>query len=203
MLSRLKRAWPVLALLVVLALVSVWAFSRLRVPELHGTVLQSAERPADFTLSGSDGQPHSLSDFQGKWTALYFGYTFCPDVCPTTLADLRVARQQLGNQADDLQVVMVTVDPQRDTADKMKQYLGFFDPTFLGLTGDEQAISNAATQFGIFYEAEQTAGATGYLVSHTSTIIILDPDGRMRYLIPFGVKGPEIAADLRWLMRRG
>lgn len=201
--ARLRTALPWLALVLAVAVGSVWIIGRLRPPELHGTVLQASDLPADLTLEGSDGQQHSLRDFAGKWTAIYFGYTYCPDVCPTTLADLRLARQELGARADDLQVVMVTVDPKRDSAEKMATYLKAFDPTFLGLTGSEEQINAAATQFGIYYEEQKTEGATGYLMNHTSTVILLDPVGRMRFLIPYGVKGTDIAADLRYFMRRG
>jgi protein SCO1 len=195
-----KAAYGVVALVALLALGAV-AWQWLRPPELHGTVLQAPERAADFTLVGSDGQPVRLSDFAGKWTLLYFGYTFCPDICPTTMADLRAARAALGNRAGNVQVVLISVDPERDTPETVGRYATAFDPTFVGLTGTPEQIAAAATPFGVYYAKEGETGAGSYLVSHTSTIMVVDPEGYLRYVIPYGVGGEAIASDLRYLMR--
>jgi protein SCO1/2 len=202
-----RPLWQRLLLLLVVvgavAAFGVWLVGRLRPPELHSTVLQAPELPADFVLTGSDGNPVHLSDLQGKWTALYFGYSFCPDVCPTTLADLNVMMQALGNRADDAQVAFVSLDPERDTPQRMADYLAYFNPAFIGLTGDAQAVDQAATQFGVYYEQRDVGGASGYLIDHTSTVIVLDPEGRMRLVFPYGVKGEDMASDLLYFMRRG
>lgn len=187
-----------LTLVVVLAMLLWWW---LRPAQLHGAELQPGAVVADFELLGSGGAPVRLSDFRGKWTALYFGYTFCPDVCPTTLSDLAVMMRALGNLREDVQVVMVTVDPERDTPERLAAYLRYFDPSFLGLSGAPEAIAAAATQFGVFYEREPRSG-DDYLVHHTSTVIVIDPEGRMRVVYPYGVSGADMATDLRYLMRR-
>ncbi len=179
-----------------------WLVTRMRAPELHGTVLQAPDAISDVTLIGTDNQPVRLSDLQGKWAALYFGYTFCPDVCPTTLADLDAMVEQLGNRADDIQVAFVSIDPARDTPERMAQYLAYFNPSFLGLTGDAQSINAAATQFGVFYEAREVEGASGYLMDHTSTVVLVDPEGRARMVFPYGVSGKDMADDVRYMMRR-
>jgi len=144
-----------------------------------------------------------LRDVQGKWTLLYFGYTFCPDVCPTTLADLKAMNTALGDKADKAQVVFVTLYPARDTPERLDAYLNAFDPSFMGLTGTPAAIDAAATEFGVYYQKREVEGAGGYLVDHTSTVSVLDPKGRLRMVFPYGVAGADIAADLKYLMRRG
>ncbi len=178
----------------------VW---RMRPPELHGVVLQSPQRAADFTLTASTGEPLSLSDLRGQHVLLYFGYTFCPDVCPTTLADLRMMAQDLGEKTmEDVQVVMVSVDPERDTPERLAQYMSFFDRTFIGMTGPLEDIDAAATQFGVYYEHNRVEGASEYLVDHTSTVTLIDDDGYVRMVFPYGTPGEDIAADLRYMMRR-
>lgn len=201
-----RSRWLTLAVAIgAVALVTalgIWLVARMRPPELHGTVLQAPDQAADFVLTGTDGQPVHLRDLEGKWTALYFGYTFCPDVCPTTLADLDAMIEQLGNRADNMQVAFVSVDPARDTPQRIGEYLAYFNPEFIGLTGDEAAVNAAATQFGVFYAQREVEGASGYLVDHTSTVVLLDPDGRMRMVFPYGVSGHDMAADVRYMMRR-
>ena len=184
-------------------MLGVLAVYWLRPPVLHGTVLQAPDLPADFTLINEQGQETQLRDFQGKWTLLYFGYTFCPDVCPTTLADLRTMNVALGDKADDAQVVFVSLDPARDTPERMAAYTDAFDPTFMGLTGSPEAIDAAATGFGVFYQKHEVEGASGYLIDHTSTVALIDPKGYVRMIFPYGTPGADIAADLKYFMRRG
>lgn len=186
-----------LAAVILAALVLSW----LRPPEMHGVVLQSPDRAADFTLMASTGQPMSLSDLRGKHLLLYFGYTFCPDVCPFTLNDLAKAKELLGRKGEDLQVVMITVDPERDTAEQLALYLPNFDPTFIGLTGEMEEIQAAASQFGIFFEKHEGSEATGYLVDHTASILLVDPEGYLREVFSYGTPPEDIAADLRYWMR--
>ena len=185
-------------LLVILTGVALWWF---KPPEMHGVVLQSPQRATDFTLTASTGEPLSLSDLRGKYVLIYFGYTFCPDVCPTTLNDLVDTMDALGKKAKDVQVVMVSVDPQRDTPEQLASYLKYFDPSFLGMTGSVGDVDAAGTQFGVYFEAREGSAATGYLVDHTSTITLIDPDGYMREVFPYGTAGDEIAADVAYWMR--
>ncbi|MCB0045075.1 MAG: SCO family protein [Caldilineaceae bacterium] len=189
---------------VVLLALLAFLLLRMRPPELHGMVLQSPQRATDFTLvSSSTGEPVSLSDLRGKYVMLYFGYTFCPDVCPTTLADLRMMAQDLSDkEMEDVQVVMVTVDPERDTPERLGEYLGFFDPRFLGMTGPLDEIIAASTQFGVYFEYNKVEGASEYLVDHTSTITLIDPDGYARMIFPYGTPGADLAEDLRYWMKR-
>ena len=167
----------------------------------HGTVLQAPVPADNFTLTDHDGNLVSLEDFRGQVVLLYFGYTFCPDVCPATLTELARAKNALGQDADKLQVIMITVDPERDTPEKLKKYVTHFDPDFLGLSGDEEEIAVAATPLGIYYEKQEGSEATGYLVDHTASVIAIDPQGHLRIIYPFGTPGEDIAKDIGHLIR--
>jgi protein SCO1 len=173
----------------------------LRPYRYHGMVFQSPQPAKVFTLTGPGGQPVSLSDYRGKLVVLYFGYTYCPDVCPTTLADLGQAMEKLGKKADGVQVVMVTVDPERDTPERLAEYVSFFNPTFAGLSGTPDQIAAAATPFGIYYEKHEGTPASGYLVDHTATISVLDREGRLKLVWPFGTPSDDMAADLGQMLK--
>jgi protein SCO1 len=132
---------------------------------------------------------------------LYYGYTFCPDVCPTTLAEVTKAVQALGKKAEDVQVLMITVDPERDTPERLAEYMAFFNPSFVGLSGTPDQIAEAATPFGIYYQKHEGTSASGYLVDHTATVNVLDREGRMRLVWPFGTEGDAMAADLKQMLK--
>jgi len=177
----------------------VWRF---RPPEFHGVLIQSPDEAADFTLMTSTGEPMSLSDFRGKMVMLYFGYTFCPDVCPTTLNDLSNMMEALGpKKAKDVQVIMVTVDPERDTVEQLSSYLAYFDPTFLGMTGSVEDIQDIASHYGIFFERQEGDTQAGYLVDHTAVVTLVDEKGHVRMIFPYGTTGEDMAADLTYMMR--
>jgi protein SCO1/2 len=167
----------------------------------YGIVVDAAEPAEDFTLDGSIGRPVSLSEFRGKPLLLYFGYTTCPDVCPTTLADLRNAMQQLGADRDKVQVLFVSVDPERDTAERLGAYLPYFDPSFVGLTGPVADIEAIASRFGVMFRKNEANSAADYLVDHTSAVLLLDADGRLRLMFPYGTTGEQIAADTKLFLR--
>jgi protein SCO1/2 len=165
-------------------------------------VIQSPQRATDFTLNASTGERISLSDLRGQTVLLFFGYTFCPDVCPTSIADLTQAMQILGpKKADKVQVVFVSVDPERDTPDRLREYLSYFNPDFLGMTGTADELIAASTPFGIFYEKHDGTPATGYLVDHTATITLIDKDGYVRLVFPYGLGADKMAEDLDHLVR--
>jgi len=192
-------AWFAVFLAVALGL--NWALPRLQPHIFHGTVLQATATVQDFTLDTTLGKPMSLSDFRGKYLLLYFGYTFCPDVCPLTLSELKTAVTDLGQEADNVQVIFISVDPTRDTVEQLASYLPNFNQSFVGMTGAEETILQAATQFGIFYEIGKPTTGGYYTVDHTSTVIVVDPEGYPRLVFPYGVGGKEIAEDLRYMMR--
>ena len=202
-----RGLWAALAAVVLLiGAVAVWSVVNGRLPfgapTFHGTVIQSPDLAADFTLTASTGGQLSLSDLRGKVVLLYFGYTFCPDACPTTLSELKKVPAALGDRADEVQVVMVSVDPQRDTPEVLREYLSYFDPSFLGLTGTEEEVLAAATPLGIYFSAHEGSAASGYLVDHTTTILVIDKAGYLRLLYGFETQGEDIAADMRYLVRQ-
>lgn len=188
-----------LGVVVGLALVGAGAAAArlLAPPEYHGLVLEPNAPAADFTLTTAGGQRVRLSDFRGKIVLLFFGYRFCPDVCPVSLTMMKRALEALDAQADRVQVIMVSVDPERDPPDLIAEHVRRFDPRFLGLSGTPDEVAEAATPFGIYYERVAGSAATQYLVNHTATITALDGDGYVRVVYPHGTAGEEIAADIR------
>lgn len=173
-------------------------------PQLHGIQLQSPRVAEDFTLPTSTGETMSLSDFRGKYVVLFFGYTYCPDVCPMTLNDLQQMVKELGPQrAEKVQVIMVSVDPERDTPEQLATYLGAFNPSFIGMTGTVEEIQPVASQFGIFFERSEGSQNTNYLVDHTAAVTVIDPEGYVRMIFTNDVTGAEMASDVAYLMRRG
>lgn len=167
----------------------------------HGIVSQSLPRAADFTLTAHTGKPVRLGDLQGKLVLLYFGYTFCPGICPTTLAEVAQALQTLGPQeAEKIQVLMISVDPERDTPDRQAAYLTHFNPSFLGLTGTPEEIATTAASYGIYYKKYAGTTANSYMVDHTSMVIVVDEKGFVRLLFPFGTPAQAMADDLTALL---
>jgi len=159
-------------------------------------------RPApDFSLRGSNGADFKLSAYRGKVVALGFGYTSCPNVCPTTLLLLAQARQKLGVDAKDFQVVYVTVDPERDNADRMRQFVSAFDPSFIGLTGSPQVIGNIEKDYGIFAKRLPSKGDPGvYFIDHSALVYLIDRSGNLRAMMPFGVPVDDIVHDVKALL---
>ena len=167
-------------------------------PELKAGTFSPPRAAPDFSLQGSDGQPLNLSRYRGKVVALGFGFTFCPSVCPTTLATLAQARRKLGSSAADVQVVYVTVDPERDNAARMKEYLAAFDPTFVGGTGTAERLAAVRKDYGVF--AEKKGNGKDYQVAHSSFTYLIDRSGSLRALMPYGQGPDDYAHDLRILL---
>ena len=167
----------------------------------HGTVIQSPETSYDFTLNGGNGDV-SLSDFRGKLVLIYFGYIFCPDICPATLGNVNQALKQIGSKAEDIQLIMVSLDPQRDTPEKLEQYVAHFNPTFIGITGTQEQVDTVTSLYGIFYEKKEGSEATSYLIDHTATLMVIDREGYLKLVFPFGVTADEIADDLKYMLRQ-
>jgi protein SCO1/2 len=167
-------------------------------PELKAGTFSPPRAAPDFSLQGSDGQPLNLSRYRGRVVALGFGFTFCPSVCPTTLATLAQARRKLGSSAADVQVVYVTVDPERDNAARMKEYLAAFDPTFVGGTGTAERLATVRKDYGVF--AEKKGNGKDYQVAHSSFTYLIDRSGSLRALMPYGQGPDDYAHDLRILL---
>jgi protein SCO1/2 len=150
-------------------------------PDQVISVLPESKPLTAFALTDHNGHPFDLARLRGKWTFLFFGYTYCPDVCPTTLAELARAHTKIakhGGTGFDTQFVFVSVDPNRDTPAKLKQYVGYFDPSFVGVTGADPQIANLAGQLGARYEVQVKPGSDLYPVYHTPAIYLVDPKAR-------------------------
>ncbi|XHS80488.1 SCO family protein [Burkholderiaceae bacterium UC74_6] len=142
-----------------------------------------------------------LQTFRGKLVLLVFGFTHCPEICPTTLATLAQARQQLGAEAKDVQVVYVSVDPERDDADRVRKYLGAFDASFVGGTGKPQALESLRKNYGVIAKKiEAKAGTENYGMSHSTSVFLIDREGRLRALMPYGHPPADFVHDLRLLL---
>lgn len=166
-----------------------------------GTPLDPARQAPDFTLTDSKGSLYRLSDQRGDAVVLFFGYTSCPDVCPTTLAHFRQVKKELGEEAEGVQFVFVSVDPERDTPERLAAYVSAFDPEFVGLTGSRPELEAVWREYGIYVERVETPGsAAGYFVNHTSASFVIDPQGNLRLLHLYGAPADEVAADLKRLM---
>ena len=156
----------------------------------------------DFSLLDPDGKVRTLADFKGKVVVMFFGYTQCPDVCPTTLTEMQQVMTLLGPQSDKVQVLFVTVDPERDTAEILKQYVPAFDPRFLGLRpADEAALEKVTKDFKIYYKKVPGSKPGSYTMDHTAGSYAFDPEGRLRLYIKHA-QGPEtLAHDLKELLK--
>lgn len=169
-------------------------------PAYYGTLLDPPLPARDFELESVDG-PFRLSDLRGQHVAVFFGYTSCPDVCPMTLARLTAARREVGDLGDRLAIVLVTVDPERDSPERLAEYARAFGDNVYGLTGSPEAIARVATGFGIYYARSEGDTEAGYLVDHTATITVLDPEGRPRMLWAPQLGVDELASDMDTLLK--
>ncbi len=164
------------------------------------TDLSMVEWGKDFSLTDHNGQPRRLGDFKGKAVVLFFGYTQCPDVCPTTLSTMREAMTLLGDDAAKVQVLFATVDPARDTQQLLAQYVPAFHPSFLGLYADEKTIATVAKDFKVFYAKQPGTTPGSYSVDHSTGRYAFDPQGKLRLLFRHGEAPANVAADLRLLL---
>ena len=154
----------------------------------------------DFALVDHHGKPRRLADFRGKAVVLFFGYTQCPDVCPTTLSTMRETMALLGADAERVQVLFASVDPARDTPQLLAQYVPAFHPSFLGLLGDDATIAATAKEFKVFYAKRPGSTPETYTIDHTASSYAFDPSGKLRLLIRHGEQPANIAADLKLLL---
>ena len=157
----------------------------------------------DFALRGSDGAELKLGSYRGKFVVLGFGYSSCTDVCPITLALLAAARKKLGAKGHDMQVIYVTVDPERDTPARLKTYLAAFDPSFIGGSGTPEQLAAVRKDFGISAEKRPFGGGLpGYAMSHSSFVYFIDREGRLRAMMPFGHSVDDIVHDANILLQK-
>ena len=163
--------------------------------------ITGANYARDFRLTDVNGQARSLADFRGKVAVVFFGYTQCPDVCPTTMTDMAEVKRRLGSAGDRLQVIFVTLDPDRDTAEVLAQYVPAFDPTFIGLRGTRDETAAIAKDFKVFYQKVPGKTETSYTIDHTAGSYVFDRDGRLRLFLRHAGAIDPIVADLGKLLR--
>lgn len=170
-------------------------------PQFKGVDLTGADYARDIQLPDHDGKPRSLKDFQGKATVVFFGYTQCPDVCPTTLAELAEAKKLLGADGDKVQGVFVTVDPERDTPEVLKAYMANFDPSFVALRGTPEQVAAVAKDFKLYYKKVEGKTAATYTMDHGAASYVYDPQGRLRLYTRYGSGAQAMADDIRLLLK--
>ena len=161
---------------------------------------------SNFKLTNHFGSKASLSDYKGKVVVLLFGYTHCPDICPTQLNDMQKVLDKLGDDADQIQVIFITFDPDRDTPEVLKKYLAFFNPDFVGLTGTKEEIASVAQQFNVIYMKREVKSKAGYLMGHSSVIYVLDPLSKIYKWYMQNIQNPsstvdKIAEDIQELLK--
>ena len=167
----------------------------------QGSLIDPPIEAADFELTDQNGQPFRLSDHQGKVVLIFYGYTNCPDVCPLTLSDFKLIKADLGEQADQVSFVFITVDPERDSQERLKVYLANFDPVFSGLTGSRSELESVWTAYGVYQAKQETGSAAGYLVDHTARTYAIDKQGNLRLTYPFEMERQAILDDVRYLVQ--
>jgi len=168
-------------------------------PTFHFTDITGAEFARKLDLADVDGKQRSLADWNGKVTVVFFGYTQCPDVCPTTMAELAQIRKLLGADGDKLQTVFVTIDPERDTAEVLKAYVANFGPGVVALRGNAEQTAAAAKEFKVFYQKVPGKTAGSYTMDHSAASFVFDPKGRVRLFVPYGSDPKVLAADIKQL----
>lgn len=166
-----------------------------------GGELKPAKQAAALDLTDQNGQPFTIDQLKGNVVLLYFGYMTCPEICPTTLSDFKAVKEDLGDQAKYVKFVMVTVDPERDTSDRLKQYLAFWDPEFIGLRGDNAQTEAVEAAYGVTATRVELSGsASNYSIDHTALIYVIDTEGRLKLTYPYGSDPALIAKDIEHLL---
>ncbi len=171
-------------------------------PKFLNTDVTGADFGKALSLSDHDGKPRTLADFQGKIVVLFFGFTQCPDVCPTTLAEMAKVVKDLGPDGTKVQVLFVSVDPMRDTKTLLKQYVTAFNPSFIGLSGDAAATVRAAKEFKVYVQHNTPKADGSYTVDHSAGTFILDQQGRLRLFAQYGAGAEKLLGDIRTLLKQ-
>ncbi|NOT16406.1 MAG: SCO family protein [Methylotenera sp.] len=168
--------------------------------QFHATDISAVDFGQTLALTDHTGKPRTLADFKGKVIVLFFGYTHCPDVCPTTMADLKQTMKLLGNRADELQVLFATLDPERDKQDVLAQYVPNFDSRFIGLFGSKAQTEKVIKDFKLYAAKVESTGRGGYTIDHSAGTYIFDKTGKLRLYVDYGQKPDLLAADIQQLL---
>ena len=197
----------VLFMLAFLAVASIIYAQGIEGSESSDSILKNPEFyenfGGDFSLTGPDGKIISLEDFRDKLVLVYFGYTFCPDVCPITLSKLKLVMLDLGEKSEDVQVIFISIDPERDSYKRLKDYVPYFHPTFIGLTGSEADIAAVAKKYQTIYIKQKVESEAGYLMAHTDVIILVEQNGKYRGRYKSKFDMGKLTKDINRLLEKG
>ncbi|MCU0490706.1 MAG: SCO family protein [Chloroflexaceae bacterium] len=183
-----------------LALALVFTLSGCGQHQFSGTVIEPPNDAADFTLTDQNGQPFRLSEQRGKVVLMYFGFTNCPDFCPSSMGKLATVQRELGTDAANVQVVFITADPERDTPERLQQYVTAFHPSFLGLRGTDAELEPILKAYGAYAKKVPLANSgLGYTVDHTTVLYAIDKAGKWRLIFPYGTTNADLLKDIRYL----
>lgn len=163
----------------------------------QGSLVLPPTTLSDFTLTSQTGAPVSLDELRGRVVLLFFGFTNCPDVCPLTLGEFKNAKRLLGGDAEQVAFVFISVDGERDNAAALRTYVGAFDPTFIGLQGDTATLDRIGPEYDLVYRKQESGGSGGYSMAHTATAFLIDPEGKLRIVFPYGTPADALATDVR------
>jgi protein SCO1 len=171
-------------------------------PSFKSVDVTGGEFGRELQLTDHTGKPRTLTDFRGKVVVVFFGFTQCPDVCPTTLVEMKAVKEKLGKDGERLQVLFVTVDPERDTPELLAKYVPAFDPTFIGLYGDAEATARTAKEFKVFYKKVPGSSPNNYSVDHTAALYVYDPSGKLRLFAKHAQGADALAHDIKLLLEQ-
>jgi protein SCO1/2 len=190
-------------LLVLIAAVGVvFGFVVERHYTFRGSVIGPAVPAPQFSLPSSQGEEYSLVSRTGKFVLIFFGYTYCPDVCPTTLYEMKEIKARLKDKAENIEFVFITVDPERDTLEQLTRYLALFDGSFFGLTGTTEQLEMVWKDYGVYREIQETDNSLGYLVDHTSRLYLINSQGELMMTYLYETTLDEIVSDLNYLIKK-
>jgi protein SCO1/2 len=196
-----KTLWVGLSLFLLLGIVVALYIIFTTPASFRGTTyVEPFPAAADFSITRADGSVFQMAEQKGHITLLFFGFTNCPDVCPTTLAELNQAMAQLGGSSEQIQVVLITVDPARDTPEKIQQYVAQFNPSFIGLSGSQPELEKIWADYGVYREIVGDPASDDYDVEHTARITLVDADGNLRLSYGTDVPVEDIVHDLKLLL---
>lgn len=198
-----KNGWVLIiigGIIGIILILAISAFLSNRPYHYQGSLIENPQTAPDFQLGDQHGDLFSLSAQKGKVVLIFFGYTHCPDVCPVTLYQFKQIREQLGEQSQNVRFVFVTVDPERDTQERLLTHLANFDPAIVGLTADRTKLESVWWDYGVAQEIREVSGASDYLVDHTARVYVVDKNGNLRLTYPFGVDSQAILDDVEHLL---
>lgn len=196
-----KNFWLLILLIVAIAL--IFGFVIERPYTFRGSVIDPAVKAPDFTLISNQGDEYNLKSRKGQFKLIFFGYTYCPDVCPATLFEMKEIKNRLGDKAENIDFVFITVDPDRDTQEQLSKYLESFDNSFFGLTGDERELETVWKDYGVYREIQPQTNSSRYLVDHTSRLYLVNSNNELSITYLFETPLEDIVSDLNYLIKQG